>query len=342
MIVLLIALYLLIAIVGFARKKHNGLFLLFGIFLFLIAVFGSRHSVDYENYLKMFNIIDELTIHSIEPSFIFITNLIKFLFDNALFLFVVYALLGVFLTCKAIKNLSEFWFLSLLIYLSHFFLLQEMTQIRVGVACGFMLLAIKPVYERDFKRFLCYTLLAVLFHYSAILFFFLWFLPVHNISRKFYALLIPAAYLLYSFGISFVSLAELVSSPIPILKDRILSYRIYMEQENLPINVFNVVQLIRCAFVFLLLWKYPLLKQHNKYVPILLQLYVLSVVALVVFADLPIFAFRISELIGVVEIILIPCVYYLLRPKQVAVALISLLGFGTLLLNLFHNKLIIV
>jgi len=340
MIVLLIALYLLIAVVGFVRKKHSGLFLLFGIFLFLIAVFGAKHSVDYENYLNMFNIIDQMTVSSIEPSFIFITKLVRFLFDNVLFLFVVYALLGVYLKCKAIKNLSELWFLSLLIYLSNFFLLQEMVQIRVGVACGFMLLAIKPLFERDLKRFLCYALLAFLFHYSAILVFALWFLPTRSINRQFYALLIPAVYLLYGFGISFSLLAELV--PIETLRDRIRWYKIYTEQENLSINAFNVMQLVRCGLAFLFLWKISLLKQHNKYIPILVQCYILSIVALVIFADLPVLAFRVSELIGVVEVILVPCIYYLLKQKQFATAAVSALGLGILLVNLFHAKLIIV
>jgi len=339
MIALLIALYLLIIAVGFVRKEHNGLFLLFGGFLFLFAVFGAKYSVDYENYVNMFNIIDQMCFRRIEPSFIFITKLVRFLTDNVLFLFVVYAFLGVYLKCKAIKDLSEFWFLSLVIYLSNFFLLQEMTQIRVGVACGFMLIAIKPIFERDLKRFLCYALLAVLFHYSAILVFALWFLPTRNINRQFYALLIPTVYLLYGFGISFSSLAELV--PIQTLQDRIRWYKIYTEQENLSINAFNVVQLVRCGLAFLFLWKFSLIKQHNKYLPILLQCYILSIVALVIFADLPVLAFRVSEFIGVVEIILVPCIYYLLKQKQFAIATISILGFGILLINLFHTNLIV-
>lgn len=338
---ILIFFYIFIVIVAIKRKKHSGTFLLLCFFLFFIAAFRNGDTVkDYTNYINMYNIIDQLNFFNVEPTFIFITKIVKLLFNQPLFLFIIYALLGVALKCKAIKDLSDFRFLSLLIYISNFFLLQEMTQIRVGVAAGFMLMAIKPVFERDLKQFFCYALLAFLFHYSAILVFGFWFLPIHNINRRFYALLIPVAYLLYCCNISLTSLVELI--PIPVLQNKIHVYKILMKQENLPINVFNVLQLMRCGLAFIFLWKLPLLTQCNRYVPILLQCYVWAIVFLVIFSDLPVFAFRISEIIGCVEIILVPCIYYIFKQKQVAVATISALGFGVLLLNLFYNKLIII
>ena len=95
-----------------------------------------------------------------------------------IYLFLLFAILGVSFKLIAIKQLTELWFLSLILYLSNFFILHEMTQIRAGVASAFLLLCVKPIYDRDLKRFLLFAVLGFLFHYSAIVILPLWFLGI--------------------------------------------------------------------------------------------------------------------------------------------------------------------
>ena len=77
-----------------------------------------------------------------------------------------------------------------------------MTQIRVGVAAGFFLLALKPLAERQFKKFILYILIASFFHYSAIILFPFWFITNKKFNKKewyFYLSLIPLGYLFTTF-----------------------------------------------------------------------------------------------------------------------------------------------
>jgi hypothetical protein len=352
MIILVLSFYLLFALVAvvtyrkvfstfiISTKKYDVIFLFFCFSLFLLAAFRQENSdKDYGSYLNMYNLLIEGKYFIIEPTFYIIVIIIKYIFNDPIFLFIIYAMLGVALKCKAIKILSEYCFLSLLVYLSYFFILHEMTQIRIGVSAGLMLLAIKPIYERDIKRFLCYALFSILFHYSAVLILFLWFMPKHSVNRWFYALLIPIVYLLYLVNITFTSLLRFI--PIEIIQRKISIYIELTKDREMTINVFNVIQLFHCGLAYLFLWKLPLLKQRNHYIPILLQCYVWSIAILVIFSDLPVFAYRISEFLGCVEIILIPCILYIFKSKKIAVVFIEVKCLGFLFINIFYNKLVL-
>jgi len=344
MIIIQLFIFFIVSFFAFIKlefSKRKILLFCIGLFLFLLAALRPVNSDrDYKNYIISYNIISNGNIVFIEPAFYVIVYIVKYIFNDTLFLFIIFAILGVTLKFTAIKHLSEFWFLSLVVYISYFYILHEMTQIRVGVAAGLMLLAIKPIYERDIKKFLCYTFFAFLFHYSAILILLIWFIPTHKVNRWFYTLLIPFAYLLYFCNVSFLSLVKLI--PFEIFQRKISMYITSTKTREMHINIFNVMQLIHCSLAFLFLWKLPLLKRGNRYIPILLQCYVLSVAVLVVFQDFPVFAFRVSEFLGCVEIILVPCVFYIFKSKQVAVIFIVVMSLGIFLVNIFYNKLLIV
>jgi hypothetical protein len=351
MIILVFFLFFLTAIFAFSynkislksitkNKKNNLMFLLFCFLLFLLAALRPENiDNDYANYLNIYNKINQGIIVPIEPSFYLIVNIVNYVFNNSIFLFIIYALLGITLIYIAIKQLSNFLFLSLLVYISHFFLLHEMTQIRISVASGFMLLAIRPIYERNIKQFLCYVLFAFFFHYSAILLLILWFIPTRNVNRWFYTFLIPAAYLLYFYNISFLSLLTLI--PFEILQKRINLYIKLYKIDEIHTNIFNFIQLVHCSLAFFFLWKLPLLKQYNRYIPILLQCYIWSIVTLVIFQDLPVFAFRVSELLGCVEIILIPCFLYIFLSKPIAVIFVEVICLVIFSIDIFYNKLLV-
>ena len=97
------------------------LYTLFGILLILISGFrGTGIDRDYLNYINLYNIHKDSWTPLIEPSFLLISKLIKsFLNNNVTALFVIFAILGVSTKMFAIKQLSHFVALPLLIYLSY-------------------------------------------------------------------------------------------------------------------------------------------------------------------------------------------------------------------------------
>lgn len=293
-------------------------------------------SADHINYVDKYHEIIKGDHELIEVSFIFFSYLSYWILGNALVLFIIYAFIGVSLKFVAIKQLSNLWFLSIIIYLGNFYILQEMTQIRVGVATGFFLLSIKPIYERDWKKFLLFFGFAFLFHYSALIMLPLWFLP--SKSNKIWLIVsIPIAYVIYFLGVDLFS----ISIPIPAIQEKL---DIYNSLQGLgtdwmdEINVFNLVFLVKVVIFYFLLWKYDTIAKHNKYFPILMRVYCLSLFVFPALGAFPVAAFRVSEFYGIVEIILYPLLIYSTKPARYAVPVVVVLG-GILLIisqqNLF-------
>lgn len=310
----------------------------FGIFLVIISGFrGEGIDRDYLNYKDLHFIGNESLRLTIEPSFNLISQVVKNLFNNNVtILFVTYALFGVSTKLLAIKKTSEFWLLSLLIYISYLFTLQEMTQIRVGVASGFIMLCIAPLKERHAIRFLLFASLAIFFHYSAIIVLFLWFLNPDKINIKFYALIIIGSYLIHEFSAIYITDIQKYI-PITPLENKLLAYK-YDNESNL--NIFNVWQLMRTILCFLFLWKINIIQKENKYSILLLKLYIISTCSFVLLSTNPSFAARISDLFAVSDIILLPCILYFIKPALFAKLLIICISFFYLFLNLFFNKII--
>ena len=333
--------FLLLSLSCFARNEQikKILFILSGILLFIIAAFRGGVDKDYSGYITLYEKAYHLTTLRIEPTFLFISFIVKHLFHNVLFLFIIYAFLGVYLKFYAIKQLSEFYLLSVVIYYSNFFLFHEMTQIRAGVACSIILIAIKPLYDRNWKSYLILIVLASLFHYSAVLALPLYFLNCEKINITFFALLIPVSYILYFLNIHITFLIELI--PIPEITAKFHTYKYLSTLHNAyEGNVFNYLQLSRILLAFLLLWKWELLHFNNKFSIILIKLYVIAISILILFSDIPGISARASELLMPVEILLMPSLVYVVKQKQLAILSVILIGLIFLSLNVFYTGLL--
>jgi hypothetical protein len=317
------------------------LYTLIGFVLIVIAAFRSEEgNPDYANYKEIYE--DARTGDVlVEFSYVFISHIVQFIFDNILFLFLIYAIIGVYLKLTAIKQLTDLWFLSLLIYVSNFFILHEVIQIRVGVASGFLLLCIKPIYDRNLKRFLVLVLLAVFFHVSSLIILPLWFLGKFKNKINFFiaGIIVPIGYCVYLMNVTILNFI-----PIPYVQEKLDVYAQLQELGTADflteINVFNYVFLARIIFFYFLLYKSELLMSHNKYTILLLNIYAISLFMYPALAMMPVLAGRISELLGVVEIILLPLIYYTIRPRYISISIIVVWSFGILMVNIFKSQIL--
>lgn len=328
----------IIALIPLESIKIKYLFFI-SIAIIMIFVAGFRNGDYVRDYGVYADIYERNSDDITEPAFVFISYILHTISsDNSIYLFVLFAIIGVSLKFVAIKQLTELWFLSIVIYCSYLFVLHEITQIRAGVASAILLLCIKPIYEKDLKRFLLFTFLAFSFHYSAIVFFPLWFLG-RNPQKKWLYISIPLGYLAY-----FLHLNIIYALPIPGIEEKIELYKNIKELEGGiwdAINVFNPLILARILFLYFMLWKYELLILHNKYFTILIKIYCLSVMSIFIFSVLPAVAFRISELLSSIEIILIPMLFYSIKEKMVSKILVVFIGFVFLCILLFYNKIVL-
>ena len=341
MIIFLITLFLFTAtfLIAYPNFKfQNGVLILLGVVLIITAGFrGEGVTLDYSDYLHAYEVMN--TESRMEPSFHFIVYIVHQVFDNPVFLFVIYALLGVIIKLLAVKQLTNLYLLSSLIYLSHFFILHEMTQIRAGVAAGILLLCVKPIYNRKLGLFLLFTLIAITFHYSAVIILSLWFFNPHAFNKKKYLFIFVISYGMAYAGYTFGYLAGLI--PIKEVQNLFSMYQQGMDNQiGVNINLFNAVQLFRIVMVGFFLYFFDKIRINNQYFMLLMKIYLYSICTLALLSDIPALAFRFSELLGIVEVVLIPLLVYVFRQKVLSYLFPIVIGFSFLCLNIFYAQLI--
>jgi hypothetical protein len=317
------------------------LFVLSGVFLTIIAGFRSMNvDRDYGTYVGYIKNIDQISLVQLEPTFFLITKIAYLTIYPATTLFLIYAILGVGLKFKAISELTEFWFLSVIIYFSYYFLMHEMTEVRVGVGSAILLLSIKDIYNRNLLSFTLKLIIGTLFHYSFMIFAVFYLVNPTKLKPAFFYIIVGLSYLLYFSRFDSLTLVQLI--PLPFIQMKIDAYRALMAGgEHLDINVLNVLMIYRLLFMVVLLWKYKLLAESNKYSLILIKIYCWSLFCLVFLASVPVLAFRVNQLLCIVEIILWPFIIYLLKERHLAVIIVVLTGLGMITVELFYNQLVL-
>lgn len=311
--------------------------MLFTVALLLIFIAGFRPiglDRDSPNYVSLLNIpFSQANFLDKEPAFWMLVEINRVLFSsNERTFFLIFAIIGVSLKILAINRLSSMPFLSLWAYICLYFILHEMTQIRAGVASGIFLLAIQDIVNRNFKNYLIKTFLAVMFHYSAIIMLPLYFL---NPKRINYALFLTLPILGIILGILTKNemryLIEMSSEFLPkFMGVKISTYLSLLEMgEHNQIDIFNFYYtslLIVCYFLLF----------NTKYSKSNLYIILLKILGIMLFffyslAVVPVFAFRISEFLGVALIILIPHIALMFKQKDIIKALIFLYLSGRLI-----------
>jgi hypothetical protein len=160
-----------------------------------------------------------------------------------------------------------------------------------------------------------------------------------NKPRKIWLLLaVPVAYMVYFTHVNLIAYL-----PIPGIKEKLDLYKELQElgddQWNV-INVFNLLFLARIVIFYFVIWKYDLIVAQNHYVPILLKIYCIAIISFLIFATMPVFSVRINELCSIVEIILIPQIFYVFKPEAFGKAVVIFIGVGFIFILLFYSKVI--
>lgn len=341
MIALLTILFILLSCLSLSKyfedkESEASKLFIFLTSLTLILVSGLRAPGVDRDYLGYVDMINNSSRVFMEPTFELFSYISGSQFMNStLLFFIIYAVLGVTLKMLAIKKLSSFWMSSVLIYFSYSFILQDMTQIRTGVAVGFVLLALSSMYDRKLIPFLFFITLATLFHYSAILMLLLWFFKPGKINKFFYFLLLILSYLLVVYVED--AIIFLFSYFPEAIQFRVLAY------DNAfggALNIFNTWQLIRCGLSMVFLIFADKLFACNKYSYLLIKFYIFGTSLYVLLSSNPAFAARFSDLLFVFDILSLPLLVYLFRYRFIGKIVVILIAASYLFMNLYYNKII--
>lgn len=323
---------------------YSYLFILFFVLLFFIAGFRpvglDRDSENYARAVQSFIITHNYNFITIEPSFYLIVNVSKFLFDDVVRgVFILYALLGVSLTLYAIKKNSSFPLLSLIVYSCFYFVLHEMTQIRAGVAGAIFLLAIPDIVNRNLKSFLIKTALATLFHYVAIIMLFIYLINSKHNKQLFYLFLPLIGILCAITNVGRFFLMSIIN-----FLPEFLSYKINIYLALHEMGIFTEINVFNLYYSSLLIIYYFAIINTNKFKKEIdvLQIKILGwmLFTFYSFYFLPVFAFRISEFLGLVLIFILPDLISIVREKYFISFVVFLYSIVALFNYIFVQKLL--
>jgi hypothetical protein len=310
---------------GFKKLAYNFMFWSIGLLLVLIAglrpIGLDRDSLTYAAHIES---VTKVNFLDKEPAYWLIKWFNEVLFHgNIHSFFLIFALLGVSIKFLAIKKLSKLPFISVIAYLSMFFVLHEMTQIRAGIAAGIFLLSIPDIYNRNFIKFIKKALLASLFHYSAIIMVPLYFLNPRKISVIYF--LLPISGLLFAyFNLSKMLLTNFVG-----ILPEFLAYKVRIYLSLLELGEHSEINILNIHYSFLLIVLYFGLfcgvtnRLKSPYDILFVKILSIMLFTLYFLSPVPVFAFRISEFLGVILIILIP--HLLLTFKQKSIVLLPII-----------------
>ena len=344
-VALLFVILLAIAVLAFfedeeIQKRGWLLFALAAVLTLFVAFRPAGIDNDYNAYLGYYKHPTGVAALLTEPTFKIISGFARF-FEAPLLMFVIYAFLAVPLKVFAIKRLSPYWYLSILLWFTHLFVIQEMTQMRVAVATGIFLFSLPFLADGHKGKFaLCLTF-AVLFHYSALALLPLIFLGNKDLSRTMRVALIVLPIMMYAFP--FIGMDMLKLIPIPFIQQKLQMYEELMIYEGgvwADINIYNAMALVRLFAFYMLLWKYDYLKEKYPYMSILLKIFCYSICVYVGLSFLPPIAMRVEEFIAIIDCIMFPMLAVIVRPHWLGRLLVVLYAICILLANIFLYRLL--
>lgn len=310
------------------------LFVLLSCFAGLRAIDVSRDGANYAYMFDSVSAYSDWFFSKNELMAVFIPVTLKYLgVYSYASVFVIFALLGVGFKFIAIERYSPLPLLSVLLYYSNFFLLHEMTQIRIGVATGILLLTIDDIYQKRIGKFLLKIFLASLFHSSSLVFIPAFFINHRSINRVLYLIILLFAILLgVAKGVNVFKVIPSLSN----LNSKLAAYDALQNQMK-EVNLFNIIMMINIILLTLELIFIETVKNISKYSIIIVKVMFFGVVSLYVFSSVPVIAWRVSELFLVISFINITYVYFIIRPRFISNLIILLIAVIVISLNLLRQ-----
>ena len=304
---------------------------LYAFLLVIIATLRPDHMADYSNYYEAIVNADSFDAGRFEPAF----KVIRLLsFNIPLVVFFYYACISVFLRTAQIIKMSPLIWGSMLIYTANIFILHDMIQIRAAVSSALLLMALPYLHERNFKKFALVSIIAIMFHYSSIVFFLLWFIKPNTGQKYLYIGLLVLSYMMAVLGITVTQ----VISYIPFRPIQMLYYSYSLKVDDF-VNVFNTLQLGRCALcVFLWFWVDRIQEKYTMFA-LLLKIYTVALCTLPLFSDIAAIAVRFNQLLLVVEMVLVPAgFYFMFKQKMVAKCVTALYALLLFFFTITNNQ----
>ena len=251
-----------------------------------------------------------------EKGFYLLQVLVRTITDNYTIFFLVVSALSFYFLYKDFKQYSIFPLVGLCVYISRFLFGRHFMQIRAGLAYAILMLSIKYIFEKDWKRYFLIVFIAWLFHRSCIMAIPLYFVCNWVKVKKWHVYLaLVVSFLIGIFGQGFVhSIVEDNATDLNIGIRYTDAGGEKLQLEGLGMR--NPMIYFQC---FILL-SYTLLEERlaplNKYYYILRNAYLYSTMILICFCTYKVLSARTASMFATLEFSIIPSLIYMFNRKN--------------------------
>ena len=263
--------------------------------LVVLCVNKSETISDNLMYQRMYDMgSSRFNRRGVEPTF----GLITLISPSFTILLLVYAVLSVGFHMLAITKKAPNLWLSLMVYLTLDYVLHDMIQIRGAVAAGIVLFSIQFIAERKWWYYFPLITVATLFHYSAIVFVPMFFLPVKRMFKWFWAGVLLVAIAL---GIT----QNYIGSYMKFIPLEFINkfFEAYMGNKTYNVAMgIGIRRVIMCLLLFVMIFRIDHIKDHYPLAIPCLLLSIFSQVCFLIFGDIPVMQGRMGELFGLADI----------------------------------------
>lgn len=292
------------------KQAKRGAYISFFVTLFLILFSGFRgFTVDRDHGTYVHSYFDAAqplssylngTAHFVHEPFInIVSSILKYnLGSGPMWLFVVFAVLAISIKSYVMIRDTEDFLLAMLVYVSLYYFVEDFTQIRAGLADSFLLFGFGYLYKGKRLKYFFFALLACSVHYGALVSLPLVFLRGRKI-RPIYVYILIALIVL-----------ALVDYRTHILTDFAVQHvfsrvAYYLKQKARP-DLLNPLVWVRVGFAFWLYYRSRRASEVSAKLSIMTKIYFISLFLYFFFAFNATFSTRLREMLGVIEIVLVP------------------------------------
>lgn len=247
-----------------------------------------------------------------ENGFYYLSVFFKTFFSSGVFYLVCISILTFLLLFKVLRKYSVYPLMGFCVYLSRFFLMRNMMQIRAAISILLVVLFTSLIKERKTKAFFLIVLLATTIHYSAIIFIPVFYFCRINFSKKQISLLLILFFISSYVFIDNVVL-YIVNTPAlyPILSP-------YLDENTYGYSAGLTNPMIYYHLFLLYLYVHfedkISIEDRNYY--IIRNAYLFGTIILISFNSLAVIAGRLTTIFDTYEILMIPSILHVLQIKK--------------------------
>lgn len=300
-------LILLLFILNAVEKKDFKIPIILLVSLILITGFR-KTGYDLGNYFTHFqemNSFKNVLLTIFEPGYAFCALVFKKVFtifmsdSNAFTVFMLFiATVSLILKYKTINKFSKLPIIAFSFYFLCFFIYNDFTQIRHGIAIAFCFYSLNFVSEKKPWKYLACVIMACLFHYSAIFFLPVYFVKNMRIDKKRLVIII-----LLSFLISLLDIKAIML----FINNNIIHSSYITNKLNLytadGVGLFSYSNIFKIIFIFM--YVYFVFDKEDLNDKICVNTYILGIVLFNILSSYSIVAYRVNAFFRMTEVILL-------------------------------------